>query len=797
MNSETGVYLDIEESEFYKSIATKKEFYDNRISNKTEIECLEPQQKFLSNFIGPLTNYSNILIYHSVGVGKTLSAISISENFKNNYNILVVVKNKLIELNFKKELLGVCSNYSSETAKDIYKYYKFITYGTLVNDVKNNILQNINNTVLIIDEVHNILGNITYTYINKLLKKSKNIKTVLLSATPIYDNIIDIFELCNLLGDNLPIRNNVFKYGLLSNSSNESNSSNLFKTNVNKFTKKGREAVLKSLQGKVSYLIIDLKYFPKKKFIGSPITNNIGSINICISNMSDFQDNIYQKIYKDNLTSNILFNDSSNVLTMVYPDRTFSAKGFIKNIKNNKNKDFLKLENLSKYSCKLHTILININNSPGPCFIYSNYVNNGGTGLIKEMLLMNGYSMYRSNNDNPKIIVLDDTIDYNKRTKIIQQFNKKENAYGKIIKIIVGSPVISEGITLKSIRQIHILEPYWNMSRIEQIIGRGIRFKSHNFLNESERNTKIFLHVANSKKYGNTIDYYKYELSEEKDIVIKDIEYDIKTIAVDCTLNKSRNKLNKIDFSRECQYKQCNYFCSYEISDKSKISVDTYNLIIHDKKKYNYIISKIRELYTLGHVFSLTYIVNFIKNKFDFIENDNIYFVINDIIENNIKIQNPLKVNCYLLSVSKYYIANPIINVGKEQLFNKIYSKVKDYKDLNTILNIKKNKTQHNKLLSINKSIADKLFYGSYTDKLGNIDNKFRIIDNRNKVNLNTTDKRNLIYGKVCTSYSKDELIDIIKFLKLKLGSNEKINKINLCKIIQEYFIKNNLIQKI
>ena len=52
--------------------------------------------------------------------------------------------------------------------------------------------------------------------------------------------------------------------------------------------------------------------------------------------------------------------------------------------------------------------------------------------------------MYRSNNDKPKIIVLDDTIDYNKRTKIIQQFNKKENAYGQNIKIIVGSPVISE-----------------------------------------------------------------------------------------------------------------------------------------------------------------------------------------------------------------------------------------------------------------------------------------------------------------------------------------------------------------
>ena len=31
----------------------------------------------------------------------------------------------------------------------------------------------------------------------------------------------------------------------------------------------------------------------------------------------------------------------------------------------------------------------------------------------------------------------------------------------------------SEGISLKNVRQVHLLEPYWNMIRMDQVIGRA------------------------------------------------------------------------------------------------------------------------------------------------------------------------------------------------------------------------------------------------------------------------------------------------------------------------------------
>ena len=74
--------------------------------------------------------------------------------------------------------------------------------------------------------------------------------------------------------------------------------------------------------------------------------------------------------------------------------------------------------------------------------------------------------------------------------------------------------------------------------------------------------------------------------------------------------------------------------------------------------------------------------------------------------------------------------------------------------------------------MKINTDLANKLIYGSYHDKLGNLDDKFRIIDNINKVNKNTNDKRILVYGKVCSFFSKDQLLYYVDFLKIKLPTN-------------------------
>ena len=80
---------------------------------------------------------------------------------------------------------------------------------------------------------------------------------------------------------------------------------------------------------------------------------------------------------------------------------------------------------------------------------------------------------------------------------------------GSRIKIMLGSPSIKEGVSLLRIDQIHILEPYWNLSRIQQIIGRGIRFCSHKDLPKYKQTVKVYLYLATHCKEDISIDEYK------------------------------------------------------------------------------------------------------------------------------------------------------------------------------------------------------------------------------------------------------------------------------------------------
>ena len=66
------------------------------------------------------------------------------------------------------------------------------------------------------------------------------------------------------------------------------------------------------------------------------------------------------------------------------------------------------------------------------------------------------------------------------------------NAYnsGKTPVLLVSSSG-AEGLDLKGTKSIQVTEPHWNNSKIEQVVGRGIRYKSHDHLPEAERKVRV------------------------------------------------------------------------------------------------------------------------------------------------------------------------------------------------------------------------------------------------------------------------------------------------------------------
>ena len=121
-------------------------------------------------------------------------------------------------------------------------------------------------------------------------------------------------------------------------------------------------------------------------------------------------------------------------------------------------------------------------------------------------------------------------------------YNDRSNIDGKLIRIILISPAGSEGISLRNVKQVHVLDPYWNEVRINQLIARAIRQCSHADLPMKERFVDVYRYIATRANGKETSDEDIDALAKRKESLIGSFLNVIKEVAVDCELFKSHNK---------------------------------------------------------------------------------------------------------------------------------------------------------------------------------------------------------------------------------------------------------------
>ena len=219
---------------------------------------------------------------------------------------------------------------------------------------------------------------------------------------------------------------------------------------------------------------------------------------------------------KENETYNIRVRQSCNI---VYEDDTFRADNnseVKKKVYENmiKNDHFSVEGNLKLFSPKFYEIMKNIQkfidqegNPSGKILYYSDFRHESGSEVFEKILNANGYEKYDSEkkdiqeiiqNKNKKkrytFITGNETQEERKINK--DAFNHKENIYGEYLQIILISKSGAEGISLKCVRQVHIMEPFWNYIRVDQVLGRAIRMESHNELPEDKRNVEQYLYLS-------------------------------------------------------------------------------------------------------------------------------------------------------------------------------------------------------------------------------------------------------------------------------------------------------------
>lgn len=141
--------------------------------------------------------------------------------------------------------------------------------------------------------------------------------------------------------------------------------------------------------------------------------------------------------------------------------------------------------------------------------IYSNYVD-AGLNPMKELLDQNGV----------KSTLYTGKLNARQKKDVMDSYNR-----GEVDALLVSSSG-SEGLDLKGSRMVQILEPHFNESKIDQVIGRAIRYKSHEDLPEEDRNVVIKRYISERKPgrvsgalgiKNKAIDTYLKDLSLEKE----------------------------------------------------------------------------------------------------------------------------------------------------------------------------------------------------------------------------------------------------------------------------------------
>ena len=209
---------------------------------------------------------------------------------------------------------------------------------------------------------------------------------------------------------------------------------------------------------------------------------------------------------------------------------------------------------LSRYSPKMEEMLKEINNDPkGLLLVYSSFRRVEGLEIFARVLESNGYQRFDSNNidsnyDYKRFAFYSGQEDMKTRKQIVDTYTNSENKYGKDLRILLVSSAGAEGLDLKNIRKVLIMDVFWHDVRIQQIIGRAVRKKSHYDLPENERTVQPILYLSvfsntqeNISKEKVSTDEYIYELAKKKLRLNNDILQAVKESAIDCMLNQCDN----------------------------------------------------------------------------------------------------------------------------------------------------------------------------------------------------------------------------------------------------------------
>lgn len=498
-------------------------------------------------------------------------------------------KERLIE--FQTKLRRRITNKKNNGLFEFYGYKEFVNRLLIISDTKlslsemneaqikehiqsggiqvnTELLERFQNSILICDEIHNVYNtcekNNWGIALQIVLDKYPNIRVLLMSGTPINNSPTEIIDLLNLL----------------THGKKKISRSDIFDANC----KLINPGVLRdAIRGKIVALQdANPVYYPQKKYVGVKIPG-IDYLYFIRSKMPPLQYSTYKNAYHGTLAQDAQYlldfvapnpNDPDNGiyrtadLDLLHDaDQAWKDKNKIKLVPFNNeyiiSGDFLKLENIGKYSGKYETllkdILHNIRTGKGKMFIYHHYVHMSGVLLLQEMLTRNGILDEVSSSvdstlcshcgrartqkhlghefEPARFVIAHSDIDRSTIDRSIEKFNGENNVEGYKFMILLGSKIIKESYDIKAVRNMMIVSRPDNIPALLQVIGRAVRKNSHIGLPPEKRNVDISIYTSMLPNGHFSYEETKYQEKVADYKIIQQIEKILYEEAIDAPIN--------------------------------------------------------------------------------------------------------------------------------------------------------------------------------------------------------------------------------------------------------------------
>ena len=457
---------------------------------------MQVQQKLMKDLMSPSKKWDKLLLYHGIGSGKTCTSITMAEEWlsQNPTNKVTVILPARLKTNFLDELISPCGLERYISKEDFVTYNSSDTSASTKKSIRTKFMKKINDSyeivsferfqllakksddivewikeftkdrLIIIDEIHNLI-NTNYkpesydSLVNthKLPMKASGVRTMLfryfvanadvsckmllMTATPIFDNVKQFRELTSIMSG-VPAKEIVTL----------------------------RNAI-ELLRGMVSY-------FPGTSKSAYPA---ITYINDDIE-LTKTQSDVFSKI------QGIGDDDDKEKESFLSKQRQASIACLPNNAKITPKNIGMILSKPAEYAPKIQKIVKYIEGAKlGKHLVFSNYVEKG-LHILEALLRKKGWVSYNDVLADPELAkkhnykvfaVWDGELKDVQKQATKNTVNSKSNIDGKLIKVVLGSPSVKEGVSFKHIQHLHMLDPVWNNSAKIQVEGRAVRFCSH------------------------------------------------------------------------------------------------------------------------------------------------------------------------------------------------------------------------------------------------------------------------------------------------------------------------------